>query len=344
MRTSLWYDARVDSYLVTGGAGFIGSHLVDRLLDRGHRVTALDDLSSGRRENVNHLDRGFRLVVGSVCDRDTVAPLVAGADVVVHLAAGAGVGNTVENPVEVMRTNIHGTEIVVSEAAERGRRLMIASSSEVYGKLAKVPFAEDDDCLLGPTSCRRWSYAVSKIADEYFTLPRGGIAVRFFNTVGPRQRGSGPYGSVLATFVERALAGRSLIVHGSGRQTRCFSHVADVVGGLLDLLETPGAAGEAFNIGAEEEVTIGGLARRVADRLGEVRIERAPYHEIYGADFEDIPRRVPDLSKIRRFIDYRPRFGMDEIIDDVAEHLRGRRINPGFRSSAGHAGTPRDRE
>lgn len=317
---------------ITGGAGFIGSHLAERLIADGHGVTALDDFSTGRRENLAALDGhpAFRLVEGSVLDAGLVEGLAAEADVIVHLAAAVGVRLIMEQPSKSILTNVTGTEHVLRAALGRKVPTLIASTSEVYGKAKKFPFSEDDDLTIGATKNLRWSYACAKTLDEFLALAYAreeGLPVtvlRFFNTTGPRQ--TGRYGMVLPNFVEAALDGRPLKVHGTGEQSRCFGHVADVVEGVVRLMQTPGARGEVFNIGNDSEITIRALAERVIAATGSSSaIELVPYDQVYPAGFEDMTRRVPDVSKIERVTGFRPRRPLDEIIADIVAEKRAER-------------------
>ncbi|MBI4577157.1 MAG: GDP-mannose 4,6-dehydratase [Planctomycetes bacterium] len=315
--------------LITGGAGFIGSHLAERLLEQGEAVRVIDDLSTGSIANIEHLKgrAGFRYSIAGIEDEPLLAELVDGADVVFHLAAAVGVRLIVESPVRTIETNITGTERVLRLAAKKGKRVVLASTSEVYGKTAKVPFSEDDDLVLGPTTKGRWSYACSKAIDEFLALSYWKerrlptTVVRLFNTVGPRQVGR--YGMVVPRFVQQALAGGPITVYGDGEQSRCFGYVGDVVGALAALAVHEGAVGQVFNVGNDEEVTINGLAERVRRRTGcPVPIVHVPYEEAYEAGFEDMQRRVPDLRKVRDLIGYRPTHDLDRILDRVIEHFR----------------------
>ena len=317
-------------YLITGGAGFIGSHLTERLLRDGHSVVVLDDLSTGRRENLSGLldAAGVQFIRDSVENEATVNTLMAQCDGVFHLAAAVGVQLVLDEPVRTIRTTIHGTEVVLDAANRYGRPVMITSSSEVYGKGAKVPFHEDDDVVMGPTKTTRYCYAYCKAIDEYLGLAyhkQYGLpvrVVRLFNTVGPRQVGR--YGMVLPRFVEAALRGQPLIVHGDGNQTRCFCHVRDVADALVTLTNTPAAAGQVFNLGGDEEVSINELASRVIKLTGSSsRIEHVSIEQAYGHRFEDMPRRVPDLHKVRQAVGFRPRHALDDIITSVIDHVRG---------------------
>jgi UDP-glucose 4-epimerase len=316
---------------ITGGCGFIGSHLAERLLERGDSVMVLDDLSTGSMDNVAHLvgRAGFHYRIGSALDRPLVSELVDRADVTVHLAAAVGVRLIVERPVQTIETNVGATETVLAAAAKKQKLVVVASTSEVYGKSTLVPFREDHDLQLGPTSHSRWAYACSKALDEWLSLAYAAekdvpvIIVRFFNTVGPRQ--TGRYGMVLPNFARQALRGEPITVYGSGDQSRCFGHVRDAVEGMLRLMETPAAINEVFNIGSTEETTIRGLAERVreaADSTSE--IVTVPYSEAYAAGFEDMLRRVPDVSKLERTTGFRPLTPLSEIITDVVADQRGR--------------------
>ena len=316
-------------YLITGGAGFIGSHLSDLLLEEGHSVHVLDDLSTGRLENVAHLEGrpDFACTIGSVSDERLVAELVADTDAVVHLAAAVGVRLVVERPVRAIETNVHCTEVVLAHADEQRRPVMVASTSEVYGKSEALPFREDGDLQMGATSKARWAYACSKAIDEFLAMAYWRerelpvTVVRLFNTVGPRQTGS--YGMVVPRLVGQALAGEPLTVYGDGRQMRCFCHVADVVRALSGLLREPRAAGNVFNVGSTEEVSIAELARRIVEHTGSSsEISTIPYEEVYGAGFEDMFRRVPDIAKIKSWTGWSPSRSLDEIIGDVADDLR----------------------
>jgi UDP-glucose 4-epimerase len=315
--------------LITGGAGFVGSHLAEELLDRGDEVFVLDDLSTGSIDNVEHLKgrAGFHYRIDSVRNEPIVAELIDRADVVFHLAAAVGVKLIVDAPVHTIETNVGGTEVVLKHAAKKRKLVLVASTSEVYGKNADVPFREDSDLVLGATTKHRWAYACSKALDEFLALAyqreRGlpVIVVRLFNTVGPRQ--TGRYGMVLPRFVEQALAGEPITVYGDGTQSRSFSHVRDVVGALASLAETTAARGRIFNVGNDREVSIGELAERVRRAAGsESPIVRIPYEDAYEEGFEDMPRRVPDLSRLRSLIGYEPRVQLDETIASVVHHFR----------------------
>jgi UDP-glucose 4-epimerase len=316
-------------YLITGGAGFIGSHLGEKLLAEDHSVVALDDLSTGREQNIAAM-RGnprFQLVRDTVENEATVNTLMASCDAVFHLAAAVGVQLVLDEPVRTIRTTIHGTEVVLEAAARFGRPVLITSSSEVYGKGARVPFSEDDDVVMGPTKTTRYCYAYCKGIDEFLGLAyhkQYGLPVmivRLFNTVGPRQVGM--YGMVLPRFVAAALSGQPLKVHGDGNQTRCFAHVSDVIIAIVLLMNTPGAVGQVFNLGGEEEVSINDLAARVVKLAGSSSpVEHVSYEQAYGHRFEDMARRVPRLDRIRSAIGFRPKHSLDEIIRSVIEDAR----------------------
>ena len=317
--------------LITGGAGFIGSHLADALLSAGHRVDILDDLSTGSLENIAHLEgrHGFAAVIDTVANEHRLAGLIEASDVVFHLAAAVGVRLIVERPVHTIETNVHCTELVLKHASRTGTKVFLASTSEVYGKSAAVPFREDADVVLGATGMQRWAYACSKLIDEFLALAYWKekalpvVVTRFFNTVGPRQ--TGEYGMVVPTLVRQALAGAPLTVFGDGGQSRSFTFVGDVVEALTALMEEPRAVGEVFNIGATEEVTIEDLARRIKALTGSSSpIELVPYREAYGVGFEDMPRRVPDVGKISRLTGWRPRVSLDEALTSIIEFERAR--------------------
>jgi UDP-glucose 4-epimerase len=318
---------------VTGGAGFIGSHLARRLLDRGDQVLVLDDLSTGSMENIDPLigRRGFEYRIGSATDVPLVAELVDRCDVTVHLAAAVGVRLIVEKPVHTIETNVRATEVVLGAAAKKQKLVLVASTSEVYGKGSKIPFAEQDDLTLGPTIHSRWAYACSKALDEWLALAYWRekrvpvIVARFFNTVGPRQ--TGRYGMVLPNFAAQALRGDPITVFGTGEQSRCFGHVRDAVEAVVRLLETSAAVGEVFNIGADEEISILELARRVRDHArSRSEIVLVPYSEAYAEGFEDMQRRVPDVRKLERVVGFRPRTPLATIIEDVVADQRARLV------------------
>ena len=316
-------------YLITGGAGFIGSHLAEALVMRGDSVYILDDLSTGRRENVEHLlgKPNCRIVVGSIMDSATLSKMVGTCDHVVHLAAAVGVKYILENPLGSIMTNVVGTEHVLKWCAEFEKPLFLASTSEVYGVQSKAPLREDDYCVLGATSVSRWSYACSKALDEFMALAyhgKGAFAVtiaRLFNTVGPRQ--SAAYGMVIPRLVDQALRGEPLTVFGDGKQSRTFTHVTDVVEAMVRLMDLPSAAGQVYNIGGTEEVSIGELAERIRRKTGSgSTIRFIPYEEAYGRNFEDMPRRVPDVTKLRGAIGFAPEVGLEKILEDVIASRR----------------------
>ncbi len=312
-------------FLITGGAGFIGSHLADSLIAQGHRVHILDDLSTGSIDNVRHLkeDPRFSYTIDTCASTSVVAELVDDADVVYHLAAAVGVDLIIESPVRTIETNVHCTEVVLAQASKKKKPVLVASTSEVYGKSTSFPFHEGGDLVLGSTINGRWSYACSKAIDEFLALAYWKerklptVVARLFNTVGPRQ--TGRYGMVVPTFVQQALAGRPITVYGDGSQTRCFCHVSDVVRALTDLMLVGDPShGEVFNIGAHEEISMLALADRVREMTGsESEIQVIPYDEAYEAGFEDMPRRVPDTAKIGSAIGWEPTQSLDEILTDV---------------------------
>jgi UDP-glucose 4-epimerase len=314
--------------LITGGAGFIGSHLADRLLGEGHRVQVLDDLSTGRLANIAHLlsDPGFENRIGSVTDETVVRELVGRADLVCHLAAVVGVQLVARHPVRAIETNVRGTELVLRAAAETGCQVLIASSSEVYGA-GPVPFSEDDPVALGVTSRPRGGYACSKALGEWLALAQhrerdlAVVVVRVFNTVGPRQ--SGRYGMVLPRFASQALRGEPITVYGDGCQTRCFAHVLDVVEALCALIHSPSANGRVFNVGSDREVSVRELAELVRERAGSPsRIAEIPYEEVFPQGFVDLPRRVPDLTRLESTTGTRPSTPLETIVDDVVAGAR----------------------
>lgn len=316
---------------ITGGCGFIGSHLAERLLGRGDRVMLLDDLSTGAMENVTHLigRPGFEYRIGSALDVPLVSEYVDRADLTFHLAAAVGVKLIVERPVHTIETNVRATEVVLAAAAKKQKRVLVASTSEVYGKSAQIPFREDQDLQLGPTSHSRWAYACSKALDEWLALAyfrERGVPVviaRFFNTVGPRQ--TGRYGMVLPNFAQQALRGDPITVYGTGLQSRCFGHVQDTVEAVLRLVATDAAYGGVFNVGSTTEVTMLDLAKMVRQAAGsnsEIRL--VPYDEAYPPGFEDMMRRVPDVTRLEATTGFRPRTSLEQIITDVVEDQRSR--------------------
>ena len=316
-------------YLITGGAGFIGSHLAERLLDKGEQVVLLDNLSTGSMENIRHLKGSDRLEyhLDGIENRQVLAELVDDADVIVHLAAAVGVKLIVESPVRTIETNVNGTQMILEAASKKKKLVLIASTSEVYGKNTNVPFHEDADLVLGATTKGRWSYAASKALDEFLALSywkekkQPVIVVRFFNTVGPRQ--TGRYGMVLPNFVKRALDGQPIEVYGNGQQSRCFCDVRDTVEALLRLIPMDRAVGEVINIGNTEEVTIENLAKIVKHRMGsDSPIRFVPYDKAYEPGFEDMMRRVPSIEKLHALTGFRPQTNLADIIDRVAAYFR----------------------
>jgi UDP-glucose 4-epimerase len=316
-------------FLITGGAGFIGSHLAESLLDAGHQVVAFDDLSTGAMDNIHHLKgrAGFEYCIDSVAHEPVLAEYIDRCDVVFHLAAAVGVKLIVEAPVRTIETNVHGTEVVLKHASKKKKLVVIASTSEVYGKSVDIPFREDADLVMGSTVKHRWAYACSKAIDEFLALAYFKekklpvIVVRFFNTVGPRQ--TGRYGMVIPNFVAQALANQPITVFGDGTQSRSFTFVGDVVRGLVALVNEPRAVGEVFNIGSQQEVTIQSLAERVRELAGSTSpIVRIPYDQAYEAGFEDMPRRVPDISKIGELVGWAPTVRLDEILQHVIADFR----------------------
>jgi UDP-glucose 4-epimerase len=316
-------------HLITGGAGFIGSHLAETLLARGDEVFILDDLSTGSVENVRHLkiNQRFHHFFDSIMNKQLLAELVDESDVIFHLAAAVGVRLIVESPVRTIETNVYGTQLVLDAASKKKKLVFIASTSEVYGKSDKVPFREDADLVLGPTTKGRWSYAASKALDEFLALSywkerqQPVIVVRLFNTVGPRQ--TGRYGMVLPNFVRQALEGAPITVFGSGQQSRCFCDVCDTIRAILLLIANDRAVGEVVNIGSTEEISMEGLARIVKQRTkSESPITYIPYDQAYEPGFEDMPRRVPSLEKLESLTAFRPATPLSEIVDRVAAHFR----------------------
>jgi UDP-glucose 4-epimerase len=315
--------------LITGGAGFVGSHLSDGLLARGDEVFVLDNLSTGSIDNIAHLKGHpkFHYTIDTVTNEPVLAELVDQCDAIVHLAAAVGVKLIVEAPVHTIETNVHGTEVVLKHANKKKKLVVMASTSEVYGKSVDVPFREDADLVLGPSEKHRWAYACSKLIDEFLALAYWKerklpvIILRLFNTVGPRQ--TGRYGMVIPTFVRQALAGHSITVFGDGSQSRSFTYVGDVVRAMLGLIDEPRAIGQVFNIGNGQEITIGDLAVRIKDLTKSAStIVRVPYEQAYEAGFEDMPRRVPDISKVRELVGYEPTVELDEILQRVIEYFR----------------------
>jgi len=316
--------------LITGGAGFIGSHLAEALLARGHSVTAVDDLSTGRFQNIAHLAAhpNFQFVYESVTNESVMDRLASMCQVIFHLAAAVGVELIVKDPVRTLETNIQGSEVVLRLARRYRRKVLLASTSEVYGKNTLTPFREDADRVMGPTIKSRWSYAESKAIDEFLALAYHKqfdvpvVICRFFNTVGPRQTGT--YGMVIPRFVQQALAGEPLRVFGSGEQTRCFCNVKDTVRAVVALADKPEAVGEIYNVGSQEEITMRALAERVLARTGSAAgITRVPYDEAYEVGFEDMLRRVPAIDKIKAAIGWAPTIALDETLDEVIAYFKG---------------------
>ena len=320
--------------LITGGAGFIGSHLADAYLQRGDEVLVIDDLSTGTIDNIQHLKSNpkFHYTIDSVHNQPVTAELVDQCDVVFHLAAAVGVKLIVESPVRTIETNVRGTEVVLALANKKQKRVLVASTSEVYGLSADVPFKEDGNLVMGATTKGRWSYACSKAIDEFLALAYWRekklptTIVRLFNTVGPRQ--TGRYGMVIPTFVKQALAGRPITVYGDGRQTRCFGYVGDVVGALIKLMDTTESIGQVFNIGSTEEISILQLAEKVKELTQSTsEIVFVPYDDAYEEGFEDMPRRVPDTNKINQLVGFKPEMTLDGILETVISFHRGRRTS-----------------
>ena len=315
--------------LITGGAGFIGSHLADALLARGDSVILLDNLSTGRLENIEHLRQrdDVEFVLGSILNADLVDDLMSRADVAFHLAAAVGVQLIVDKPLESLATNIRGSEIVFEKAHKHGTKVLVTSTSEIYGKNTSDKLGEEDDRILGSPLKSRWSYSEAKAIEEILAytywrqkgLPT--VIVRLFNTVGPRQ--TGHYGMVIPRFVGQAVKGEAITVYGDGQQTRCFCYVGDVVGGLLALMDHPEASGRAYNLGGSEEVSMEALARRIADLVGSgSKVRFVPYDEAYEEGFEDMQRRVPDTTRARELVGFDPQVGLDEILAMVVQDQR----------------------
>lgn len=313
--------------LITGGAGFIGSHLADQLLEKGYTVFAMDNLATGNFENIKHLigNDKFIFVHGSVLDKYLTERYVRECDVIYHLAAAVGVKYIMENLLIAIQCNVHGTEIVLELASKWKRKVLIASTSEVYGKDENVPYKEEGDRLIGPTTTSRWSYACTKALDEFMALAYNKeqkvpvVITRFFNICGPRQ--TGRYGMVVPRFVRNALLGKTLEVYGDGTQSRCFAYVGDAVRAVITLMETENAVGEIFNVGSTQEISIRDLAQKVIDMTNsESNIEYVPYENVYGDGFEDMKRRIPDISKIRNFIGWEPKVYLDELLQMIIDH------------------------
>jgi UDP-glucose 4-epimerase len=314
--------------LITGGAGFVGSHLAEALLDRGDEVYVIDNLSTGSIENIEHLkaNSSFHYTIDTIMNKPVTAELVDRADVVFHLAAAVGVRLIVESPVNTIETNVHGTETILKLANKKKKKVLLASTSEVYGKSTQLPFGEGSDLVMGPTSKGRWSYACSKAIDEFLALAYFKekklpvVIVRLFNTVGPRQ--TGQYGMVIPSFVKQALAGRDITVFGDGSQSRCFTDISDVVRALIGLAERPEAVGEVFNVGSTREITILELARKVKELAGsDSEIVFVPYSKAYEEGFEDMQRRVPDIGRIQSLIGYQPTLTLEQTLQRVIDHF-----------------------
>lgn len=314
-------------YLITGGAGFIGSHLTERLLEEGHDILILDNLSTGRYENLMHIDDGkrVRLVVDTVNDPEIVSECVKETEAVFHLASAVGVRLIIDQPVRTIESIVGGTDTVLRACARYRRPVLLTSTSEVYGNGTKAPFAEEDDRLMGPTTKRRWSYACAKALDEFLSLAHWYesklpvVIARLFNTVGPRQ--TGQYGMVVPRFVQQGLRGQPITVYGDGGQSRCFGHIHDVVGALVRLMRAPEARGQIFNVGNDSEVTILELAEKVREMTGgKSEIAFVPYEEAYAEGFDDMRRRVPDLTKLKKLLDYQPTRDLTAILKDVIEY------------------------
>ncbi len=315
--------------LITGGAGFVGSHLADRLIGEGHEITVIDDLSTGRYSNIAHLENHerFRLIIDTVLNAGLMEELIRETDRVYHMASAVGVRLIMEQPVKTIETIFHGTDVILGRCAKYRKRVLIPSTSEVYGKGISVPFREEDDLLTGATDKHRWAYACAKTLDEFLALAHFKetrlpvVVARLFNTVGPRQ--TGQYGMVVPRFVEAALKNEPIEVHGDGTQSRCFGHVSDVVDGLTKLIETPACFGQVINLGSDAEVSINDLAKRaIGLTASRSEIKYIRYDEAYGEGFEDMQRRVPSLDKAARLIGYKPTRSLDDIINDVAAEMR----------------------
>lgn len=317
--------------LITGGAGFIGSHLAEELLDKGHQVFLIDDLSTGSIDNIEHLkkNKGFSYTIDTILDSPVLAELIDKCDVVFHMAAAVGVMLIIESPVNTIETNIKGTEAVLIHANKKKKKVIIASTSEVYGKSDQKSFKENGDLILGPTTKGRWSYACSKAIDEFLALAYCKekrlpvVITRLFNIVGPRQ--TGRYGMVIPRFVKQALLNQPITVFGDGKQTRCFTHVKDAVSSLVKFSQTDKAVGEVINLGSDNEITIASLAKKVKETVeSKSEIRYVPYNEAYEEGFEDMRRRVPDLKKIKKIIGFKLKYSLDDILKDVIEYYKGR--------------------
>lgn len=315
--------------LITGGAGFVGSHLADKLIGEGHEITVIDDLSTGRYANVEHLEgnENFRLIIDTVLNEKLMEELIRDSDRVFHMASAVGVRLIMEQPVKTIETIFHGTDVVLKFCSRYRKRVLIPSTSEVYGKGVSVPFKEEDDLLTGSTDKHRWAYACAKTLDEFLALAHwketrlSVVVVRLFNTVGPRQ--TGQYGMVVPNFVKSALRNEPINVHGDGNQQRCFGHVLDIVEGLTKALETPECFGQVINFGNNEEISIKGLAEKAIEMTGsKSEIRYLSYDEVYGEGFEDMQRRVPSLEKAKKLVGYQPTRTLENIINDVADQFR----------------------
>lgn len=315
--------------LITGGAGFVGSHLADKLIEQGHEITVIDDLSTGRYSNVEHLEghERFRLIIDTVLNQPLMEELIRETDRVYHMASAVGVRLIMEQPVKTIETIFHGTDVILKFCSRYRKRVLIPSTSEVYGKGASVPFREEDDLLTGATDKHRWAYACAKTLDEFLALAHWKetrlpvVVVRLFNTVGPRQ--TGQYGMVVPRFVHAAIKNEQITVHGDGSQSRCFGHVHDVVEGLVRLLDQPSCFGQVINLGNSEETSIKALAEKAIELTGSTsEIKYVSYDEAYGEGFEDMQRRVPSLEKAKRMIGYQPTRSLADIINDVANEYQ----------------------
>ncbi len=317
------------SYLITGGAGFIGSHLTDELLSRGHAVAVVDDLSTGSMRNIDRFkdEKRYSYTIGSVTDVPLMTEVIDRCDAVFHLAAAVGVELIFQNPIHTIQTNIRGGEVIFEQAARKKKKVFLASTSEVYGKGETIPFSETGNLLFGPTTCPRWAYACSKAIDEFLAIAywkeqsAPTVIARFFNTVGPRQ--SGQYGMVIPRFIRQALAGEPITVYGDGGQTRCFGHVTDVVGAVIELMERPDTNGEVYNIGNDQEISILDLATKIIAMTGSSsQIKMIEFEEAFGPDFEDMKRRVPDASKLKELIGWDNLRGIDEILSSTIDWMK----------------------
>lgn len=315
--------------LITGGAGFVGSHLADKLIKEGNEITVIDDLSTGRYSNVEHLEgnENFRLIIDTVLNEKLMEELIRETDRVFHMASAVGVKLIMEKPVQTIETIFHGTDIVLKYCSRYRKRVLVPSTSEVYGKGVSVPFKEEDDLLTGSTDKHRWAYACAKTLDEFLAIAHWKetrlpvVVVRLFNTVGPRQ--TGQYGMVVPNFIKNAINNEPLTVHGDGNQSRCFGHVLDVVEGLTKLIETPECFGKVFNIGNPEEISIKGLAEKAIEMTGSSsEIKYISYDEVYGEGFEDMQRRVPSIDRAQKYIGFQPTRTLNDIINDVANEFR----------------------